>query len=166
MARGLHRLAPRQVATAKPGRHSDGGGLYLVVDKSGARRWAFMFWRDKKPTEIGLGSLVKGVSLPMARERADECRRLMAEGHDPRGWKQPEKTVPTFAALAEEVIASLESGWRNDKAPAAMALDHRHLLRTDCSQASRPDHDRRRFEGAGADLDHESRDGLEVAGTD
>ena len=115
MARGLHRLAPRQVATAKPGRHSDGGGLYLVVDKSGARRWAFMFWRDKKPTEIGLGSLVKGVSLPMARERADECRRLMAEGHDPRGWKQPEKTVPTFAALAEEVIASLESGWRNDK---------------------------------------------------
>lgn len=115
MARGLHRLAPRQVATAKPGRHSDGGGLYLVVDQSGARRWAFMFWRDKKPTEIGLGSLVKGVSLPMARERADKCRRLMAEGNDPRGWKQPEKTVPTFTALAEDVIASLESGWRNDK---------------------------------------------------
>lgn len=115
MARGLHRLAPRQVATAKTGRHSDGGGLYLVVDKSGARRWAFMFWRDKKPTEIGLGSLVKGVSLPMARERADECRRLLAEGQDPRGWRQPEKLVPNFAALAEAVIASLESGWRNDK---------------------------------------------------
>ena len=103
------------MATAKAGRHSDGGGLYLVVDKSGARRWAFMFWRDKKPTEIGLGSLVKGVSLPMARERANECRRQMAESHDPRDWKQPEKTVPTFAALAEDVIASLESGWRNDK---------------------------------------------------
>ncbi|MFM9941245.1 MAG: tyrosine-type recombinase/integrase [Hyphomicrobiaceae bacterium] len=115
MARGLHRLSARTVATAKAGRHSDGGGLYLVVDPSSARRWAFMFWRDKKPTEIGLGSLMQGVSLPMARERAAECRRLLAEGQSPRGWRQPEKAVTTFAAVAEDVIASLESGWRNDK---------------------------------------------------
>ena len=38
MARGLHRLSARTVVSAKTGRHSDGGGLYLVVDKAGGRR--------------------------------------------------------------------------------------------------------------------------------
>jgi integrase len=115
MARGLNRLSARTVTTAKSGRHSDGGGLYLVVDKSGARRWAFIFWRDRRPTEIGLGSVTRGVSLTTARERAAECRRLLAEGQSPRDWRLPQKIVPTFAELAEEVIAALESGWRNDK---------------------------------------------------
>jgi integrase len=115
MARGLHRLSARTVATAKAGRHADGGGLYLVVDPSGARRWAFIVWRDKRPTEIGLGSVKSGVSLSMARQRAAECRRLKATGQNPRAWRQPEKAVPTFGELAEEVIAALESGWRNDK---------------------------------------------------
>jgi integrase len=115
MARGLHRLSARKVASAKAGRHADGGGLYLVVDPSGARRWAFMVWRDKRPTEIGLGSMRNGVSLSMARERAAECRRLVATGQNPRAWCQPQKAVPTFGELAEQVIAALESGWRNDK---------------------------------------------------
>lgn len=121
MTRALHRLAPRSVTTAKAGRHSDGGGLYLIVDKPvdddtpGARRWAFMYWRDRKASEIGLGSPVKGVTLPMARDRAAECRRLLAEGGDPRQWRPEEKQVPNFETMAEEVITSLESGWRNDK---------------------------------------------------
>ncbi|MGE0698647.1 MAG: tyrosine-type recombinase/integrase [Hyphomicrobiaceae bacterium] len=112
---GLHRLTARQVATAKPGRHSDGGGLYLVVDPGGSKRWAFMVWRDKKPTEIGLGSMRQGVSLAMARERAAECRRLRAEGKNPRAWKQHEQEKPTFGAIADEVISALEAGWRNPK---------------------------------------------------
>ena len=115
MALGLHRLSPRTVSTAKQGRHSDGGGLYLIVDKSGARRWAFIFWRDRKPTEIGLGSLLQGVTLPKARERAAECRRLQEVGGDPRQWRAPSRQVPTFETMAAEVITSLESGWRNAK---------------------------------------------------
>lgn len=121
MTRSLHRLAPRSVNTAKPGRHSDGGGLYLIVDKSaeddkpGARRWAFMYWRDRKPTEIGLGSVLQGVTLPKARERAAECRRLMTEGGDPRQWRTEERQASTFETMAEDVISALEDGWRNDK---------------------------------------------------
>lgn len=121
MTRTLNRLAPRSVTTAKPGRHSDGGGLYLIVDKPvdedtpGARRWAFMWWVGRKGSEIGLGSPMKGVTLPMARERAGECRRLLAEGGNPRLWNAPEKVVPNFETFAEEVISSLEAGWRNAK---------------------------------------------------
>jgi hypothetical protein len=33
---------------AKPGRHADGDGLYLIVDSSGAKRWQFLFrWRGE-----------------------------------------------------------------------------------------------------------------------
>jgi integrase len=105
----------RSVVTARPGRHSDGGGLYLVVDPTGARRWAFLFWRNRRPTEIGLGGFLKGVSLAMARERAGHCRQLLAEGGDPREWRGPNGSKPTFSVLADEVITSLEEGWRNDK---------------------------------------------------
>jgi integrase len=115
MARGLHRLSARTVATARAGRHSDGGGLYLVVDKSGSRRWAFIIWRDRRPSEIGLGSILQGVSLVMARERAAECRRLLADGKNPRDWRRPVNSVPTFAEEAEDVISALETAWRNAK---------------------------------------------------
>ena len=33
------KLTKRLVENLGPGRHGDGGGLYLVVDPSGARRW-------------------------------------------------------------------------------------------------------------------------------
>lgn len=33
------RLTKDLVRSLGPGRHSDGGGLYLVVDPSGVRRW-------------------------------------------------------------------------------------------------------------------------------
>lgn len=78
MALALNRLNARQVATvAKAGRHSDGGGLYLVVDASGARRWLFLFrWKADpsqpgtgKLREMGLGS-VRDVSLAAARDAA------------------------------------------------------------------------------------------------
>jgi hypothetical protein len=53
----------------KPGRHGDGGNLYLHVEPSGARRWVFRFVIAGKATEAGLGS-ADVVSLAEARERA------------------------------------------------------------------------------------------------
>jgi hypothetical protein len=41
--RQLHKLSAKEVESAKPGRHSDGGGLYLVVGDGGARSWLFMY---------------------------------------------------------------------------------------------------------------------------
>jgi len=53
MARQTNRLNARSVLSlAAQGRHSDGGGLYLVVDHNGAKRWSFLFrWLGKhKPS--------------------------------------------------------------------------------------------------------------------
>jgi hypothetical protein len=90
MARQTKRLSARTVETlGKPGRHADGDGLYLIVDGSGAKRWAFIFrWREPgasgagKLREMGLGG-TSAVSLADARDRAAEARRTLAAGRNP-----------------------------------------------------------------------------------
>lgn len=129
MTQRINRLSARTVQTlAKAGRHSDGGGLYLIVDVRNAqdgsqrvsKRWAFIYRRksDGKQSELGLGGLAS-VPLAKAREFAAEARIMLAEGKDPKRERaaaagEAEK-VPTFGAMAESVIAALEHGWRNDK---------------------------------------------------
>src|SRR3546814_6976696 len=71
--RALNKLSAVQAAKiTKPGRHSDGGGLYLFIDKHRRRRWIFMYAKDGKRTELGLGS-ARDLSLANARiERSEE----------------------------------------------------------------------------------------------
>lgn len=126
MALALNRLNARQVATiTKPGRHGDGGGLYLVVDASGARRWLFLFrWKADpsqpgkgKLREMGLGS-ARDVSLASAREAAAKAREMVRAGVDPIEAKRRSPVaalVPTFGAVAEAHIAAMAPAWRNSK---------------------------------------------------
>ena len=84
MSRTIHRLKPLAVDKAKtPGRHADGGGLYLVVKPGPRKSWAFIYRRDAKMTELGLGG-VDAVSLSDARSEAAELRGVMATGGDPK----------------------------------------------------------------------------------
>lgn len=117
MTRALHRLTARQVATLKAGRHGDGGGLYLRVSDVGARSWSFIATKNGKRSEIGLGAAAL-VSLATARRIAADMRNAVAAGEDPRfiispAEAAPAVTTPTFGVLAEEYIASVESGWKN-----------------------------------------------------
>ncbi|MGB7097533.1 MAG: Arm DNA-binding domain-containing protein [Xanthobacteraceae bacterium] len=98
MARTQNRLSARAAATvAKPGRHSDGNGLYLVVDRSGARRWIFMFRWAGKLKELGLGGL-SAVSLAKARDAAADARRLVKAGTNPIHARRAAKAVPSGPA--------------------------------------------------------------------
>ncbi|WP_294338890.1 site-specific integrase [uncultured Sphingomonas sp.] len=117
MARPIHQLTARQVSTLKaPGRHSDGGGLYLRVTPKGARSWIFMTAANGARSEIGLGA-ASAVSLASARRLAAEMREAVALGRDPRTVLTSQasaiKTVPTFGSFANDYIASVEAGWRN-----------------------------------------------------
>lgn len=99
---------------AKPGRHGDGGGLYLNVGPGGGRRWVFLFrWRGKL-REMGLGS-ARSITLARARERAAEARARVAEGVNPITAKKASQAVPEFGEFASEVIDSLAPQWRNPK---------------------------------------------------
>lgn len=118
MARALNILTVRKAAALKePGRHSDGGGLYLRITAAGARSWVFMAVIGGKRAEVGLGSAA-AVGLAAARDIASEMREAVALGRDPRAVlkaKQPQAEIAplTFGSFAEDYIASVEAGWKS-----------------------------------------------------
>ncbi|AWB26009.1 DUF4102 domain-containing protein [Methylobacterium currus] len=119
MAREIDKLSARAVATlTKPGRHSDGGRLYLIVDPSGAKRWLFIFRSRGKQREMGLDGLLS-VSLAETRRRRNDARKLLAAGLDPiaekRRAERADGEVVTFGACADELIAELSKGSRNER---------------------------------------------------
>lgn len=117
MARAVNRLTARTVDALKaPGRYADGGGLYLVVTPK-QRSWVFMFIRQSRRREMGLGSAAT-VSLADARKKADEARRLLAAGIDPLAAKQEaerDRRVPTFGDMADRYLETMRPSWRNAK---------------------------------------------------
>jgi integrase len=106
-------LSARRVQTEKtPGRHADGGGLYLVVDPSGAKRWVFLYRHGGKRREMGLGGIAS-VPLAKARERAAELRLMVASGRDPINAAKPASAVPTFGEATATYISDREASWRS-----------------------------------------------------
>ena len=96
-----------------PGRYGDGrGGLGLSLLVRPASRGGFnKSWTQSvriggRPTSLGLGRYPV-VTLAMARERALENARAIAQGRDPRGGT---RGVPTFAEVAEQVIGDPPRG--------------------------------------------------------
>lgn len=116
MAREINRLSARKVATlSTPGRHADGGGLYLVVAKSGAKRWVFLYRREDRLHEMGLGGLVS-VPLAKAREFAAGARSCLRDGKDPIAARKEEvERVPTFGEMADDFIKAMKPQFRNAK---------------------------------------------------
>lgn len=131
-------LTQMQVKNAKPGRHADGGGLYLLVKESGARSWVFRFMLNGKSRDLGLSlcpeaveiikqSKGKELTLADARDIASAYRLKVKAGIDPLEERKNNaaaqaaeaqiklrKTV-TFRAVAEAYIAENEDEWRNSK---------------------------------------------------
>ena len=112
--RATKRLSSRTVDTAKPGKHADGGGLYLIVSPSGSRKWVFRYMRDGRAREMGLGTAT-GANLSQARTKALDAASKLSAGVDPLSDKARSSGVPTFAAFADEVRQSLSAGFRNEK---------------------------------------------------
>src|SRR5258705_489951 len=108
------KLTARKVETAKPGKYSDGGNLYLIVSETGSRKWVLRFtWRGR-PKEMGLGS---AASIPIADagEKAASARRKIALGLNPIDERKRRGDVPTFGDVADHVREALSAGFRNEK---------------------------------------------------
>lgn len=99
----------------KPGAYADGNGLYLVVSRTGAKRWALRTVIQGKRRDMGLGG-AQLVSLAEAREKAQQYRKIAREGGDPfleRNKRQ--KGIPTFKNAAQTVFDARKATWRNPK---------------------------------------------------
>lgn len=118
-ARRIHRLSAASLAYLGPGRHADGGGLYLKVTPSGARAWVFRYRVSGRLREHGLGAL-HTVSLRLARGKALELRRARLNGIDPLDQRKADAEARrleaarslTFEQAAEQYIAANRAGWR------------------------------------------------------
>ena len=118
----IHKLTALEVGKlakrSMPGKHGDGGGLYLAIDAAGRKRWIFLF-RDrhsKKLREMGLGGLAE-TSLADARTKAHGAREHLKAGRDPilAGKSAGRKSTPTFGEMADRFVADMEGQWRNEK---------------------------------------------------
>jgi len=118
--REANKLSDRSVKSmTKAGRHSDGHGLYLKVERSGSKQWIFMF-RWKRPgvagagklVEMGLGSETK-VSLKRAREKAADCRAALGDGKNPLELRRAEEAIPTFGTIADDFVALTSANYRS-----------------------------------------------------
>ncbi|MEP3277057.1 MAG: integrase arm-type DNA-binding domain-containing protein [Stappiaceae bacterium] len=114
MGSGRNRLTATRCEKHKGrARLFDGGGLILNVTHSGTKHWIYRWTVNKRVREMGLGSY-PAISLAKARERADECRRTVAEGRDPKAERDRE-SGKTFGEAADSYFKSMQSKWSNDK---------------------------------------------------
>jgi len=106
--------------------HSDGGGLHLKVQNSKDgnslnKSWIYR-WGAQGRNTMGLGSL-NDFSLAEARERASECRKMVAKGLNPRDERDKDKKAIqqakassiTFKAAAKKYIELNKASWTNEK---------------------------------------------------
>ncbi|MCX7289388.1 MAG: Arm DNA-binding domain-containing protein, partial [Rhodobacterales bacterium] len=131
-------LTPLQVKNAKPGRHADGDGLYILVKETGARSWVFRYMLDGKARDLGLSRCPEAVellqrsggselSLAQARDVAAIYRLKVKARIDPLAERelaakhavataQAERAATmTFKDVAETLLAAKEGSWRNPK---------------------------------------------------
>ena len=126
VARNIHKLSPAVAKNAKPGMHSDGGGLYLQATQSAdgtiSRSWIFRFALKGRERHMGLGTL-QMVSLAEARRAAADARKLKGQGIDPIEARNQSRASAaaanakqmTFDEAATAYIAAHQSAWGNAK---------------------------------------------------
>lgn len=99
-----------------PGRHFDGGGLYLELTPTGGRYWRMKYRYGGKEKRLAFG-VYPEVSLKDAREKRDAARRTLDRGDDPGELKKAAKAqaaheVAThFEAVAREWIGHQSGVW-------------------------------------------------------
>jgi integrase len=78
-------------------------GLYLIVQPSGAKSWAFRYRYAGKSRKHTIGSY-PAISVGRARELAQQAAGAVAEGRDPHSEKAEGRRAQAFAACADQDI--------------------------------------------------------------
>jgi hypothetical protein len=133
------RLSVKRIARLKPGKkHTDGGGLSLLVSPIGTKSWSFRFERNGRDRAYVLGPLhgnggarkpgdeARGLTLDEARAEAAKALDLLRHGIDPIDARRDlrngnvQRAIAeavhnlTFEEAANEYHNSYSSEWKND----------------------------------------------------
>ena len=86
-----------------PGKHFDGGGLYLELTKTGGRYWRMKYRHGGKEKRMAFG-VYPAVGLKQARDLTAQARKALEDGNDPGELRRADK-----AKTAHEAVNTLES---------------------------------------------------------
>ncbi|MGW8188891.1 tyrosine-type recombinase/integrase [Sphingomonas hankookensis] len=148
----MPKLTALTVKSAKPGRHADGDGLYLLVKPSGAKAWLLRVQVDGRRRDIGLGTadtssraIGKGEASPIvipilqrkiltlaeARDKAAMLRVAAKSGLDPIAERDRERLkIPKFRDAAKAAHLALKSGWSEKGAATFIKSLENHAFKT------------------------------------
>jgi integrase len=100
------------------------GGLYLVIQPSGSKSWAYRYSFAGKPKKLTLGRWpVMGVAD--ARRAATEAREVLDHGNDPSAKKKAAKAQALEAQLAErDTVAKLVEQYAKRHLSTLKSGDH------------------------------------------
>lgn len=133
MGTTFNKLTALQIKGAKPGRHFDGGGLYLEVMANGARYWRLKYRYGGKESRLSFGRL-EAVSLAEARQRRDEARALLRDGKDPARERKDAKQAKrqrkegAFPAAAAAWLAHKQGQWAPETYRKAQYITDSYLI--------------------------------------
>ncbi|MDD2917429.1 integrase arm-type DNA-binding domain-containing protein [Rhodoferax sp.] len=115
----------------EPGKHFDGGGLYLDLTKAGGRYWRLKYRFGGKEKLLAFGTY-PAVSLKAARDKANEARKTLLDGRDPGAQRKAEKakivheTANTLEAVSRDWLAHQAARWAtitHDRIEASLKAD-------------------------------------------
>lgn len=141
-------LTAKFIQHAKPGKHCDGQGLYLVVADSGARSWVLRVQVNGRRRDIGLGGAelinfkypsAVGDDIPLeqrrrlrlaeARELSARLRNAAKAGRDPVAERRRDRiTPPSFREAATATHAAQSHGWSQRTADAFLSSLREHVF--------------------------------------
>jgi integrase len=101
--RSLHKLNAVMVRNTAPGKHSDGGGLWLHKRPDGGAQWFLRISIHGRRREMGLGG-IQDVSLKEARTEAEKWRAVIRQNKDPIKERQKQRRE---AARADHRLADI-----------------------------------------------------------
>ena len=101
---------------AKPEKHSDTGGLFILATPNGGKWWRLKYRFGGKEKLLSMGTYPE-VGLKAARDRRDDARALLAEGIDPGIERKMQKSASverdanSFEVIAREWLAKNAPIW-------------------------------------------------------
>lgn len=110
---------------AKPYKLADGGGMFLLVQPSGARWWRYKYRVAGAEKLLSLGTY-PDTSLRDAREKHAEARKLLAKGTDPSAARRAERIAGaerasnSFEVIAREWHAKQSKKWSTSTSSKAL----------------------------------------------
>src|SRR5664279_239694 len=118
-------LTDAKCRSAQPGsklqKLTDGGGLQLWLQPTGAKLWRFAYRFGGKQKLLAIG-VYPTIPLAQARQVREDARRLLSDGLDPAVEKkrkaEAQASAPTFHGVADEYIAKLR---RENRSEATIA---------------------------------------------